>query len=86
MKTSRTSLRFLGSAAAAILLFGVFRPALAAPQENSSAPSHKKTDQYVGFTTCKTYQDFLFLLRRHQCGKQDWVPSACLLGRRQVGL
>ena len=60
MKTSRICRQLLGSAAVAILLMGGFRPALAAPQEDSSPPSQKKTDQYVGFTTCKTCHEELY--------------------------
>ena len=37
MKTGRTYLQLLGLATIAILLFGVFRPARATPQEKSDA-------------------------------------------------
>ena len=43
MKTGRTYLQFLGLATIAILLFGVFRPAHAGPQEKGSATSQKVT-------------------------------------------
>ena len=62
MKTGRTYLQFLGLATVAILLFGVFRPAHAAPQEKekSGATSQKQTSQYVGIDTCKTCHEELY--------------------------
>ncbi len=60
MKTGRTYLQLLELAAIAILLFGVFRPARAAPQEKSNATSQKQAAQYVGVDTCKTCHEELY--------------------------
>src|SRR5947209_11475200 len=59
VKTSATRRHLLGSATVAILLLGLVRSAVAAPQE-SNATSQKKTDQYVGFTTCQTCHEDLY--------------------------
>src|ERR1700730_18031684 len=58
VKTGRTYLQLL--ATMAILVFGVFRPAHAAPQEKSAATSQKPTAQYVGVDTCKTCHEELY--------------------------
>ena len=60
MKTGRTYLQFFGLATMAILLFGVFRLAHAAPQEKSGATSQKETAQYAGVDTCKTCHEELY--------------------------
>src|SRR3954469_4843436 len=59
VKRGQTYLQFLGLATLATLLFGVFRPAHAAPQEKS-ATSQKQTAQYVGVDTCKTCHEELY--------------------------
>ena len=60
MKANGKYKQSLGLTTVAILLFGVFPPALAAPQENSGPPSQKKTDQYVGVDVCKTCHEDLY--------------------------
>jgi hypothetical protein len=60
VKTGRTYLQRLGLATMAILLFGVFRPAQAAPQEKSGATSQEQTAQYVGADTCETCHEELY--------------------------
>jgi hypothetical protein len=47
VKTGRTYLQLSGLATIAILLFGVFRPANAAPQEKGGAASQQETAQGV---------------------------------------
>jgi DmsE family decaheme c-type cytochrome len=63
VKTGRTYLQLSGLATIAILLFGVFRAAHAAPQESSSVPPQKKGTaqyEYVGVDTCKTCHEELY--------------------------
>jgi len=69
VKTGKAYLQFSGLATIAILLFGVFRPAHAAPQEKGGATSQKitveatspkETAQYVGVDTCKTCHEELY--------------------------
>ncbi len=51
MKTGRTYLQLLGLATIAILLFGVFRPAHAAPQEKSNATSREAGQRNMSEST-----------------------------------